>query len=321
VNPDVASAIRRLVREKVLTRRQAYPLWRVARGELISLYWELRLVLYAGVLLVTAGVGALVVENLDRLGPFAVTAALTVAVGVCFFWILRKAPPFSWSEAPSEDLAFDYILLLGVLLASADVAYIEAQFTPLGPHWPWHLLWASVFMGWASIRYDSRVVFSLAMASFASWRGVSLSFIERDFWSNFETSMRLNTVVCGLLFVGMGFVLRRAGRKAHFEPVATYLGWTLVLMSLLSGVLSVADSFWAYTVLSLLVGSVLALRCFLHERFPLFAMGVTSAYIGLSRAVIAAVESDVAAFSWLLVTSVLLIGLLFWAHRVFVRTP
>ncbi len=296
------------------------PLWRVASGELVSLYRELRLVLYAGVLLVTAGVGALVVENLDRLGPFAVTVALTVAVGACFFWIVRKAPPFSWQQAPSDDLAFDYILLLGVLLASADVAYIEAQFTPLGPHWPWHLLWASFFMAWASVRYDSRVVFSLALASFASWRGVSLSFIERDFWSNFETSMRLNTLSCGLLFVGIGLVFLRARKKVHFEPVATYLGWLLVLMSLLSGVLSTADSFWAYTVASLLVGSVLALLSFRHRRFPLFAMGVSCAYVGLSRAVTATVDSDGVAFLWFLVTSVLFIGGLLWTHRVLMRT-
>ncbi|GAF94121.1 unnamed protein product, partial [marine sediment metagenome] len=157
MNPDVAAAVHRLVREGILTKSQALPLLRVAKGQLISVYEELRLVLYAGVLLVTTGVGFLVVENLDRLGPIAVAASLTLAVGACWVWIRRKAPPFSWEQAPSADIAFDYILLLGVLLTSADVAYIEAQFTPLGPNWPWHLLWASLFMAWASFCYDSRV--------------------------------------------------------------------------------------------------------------------------------------------------------------------
>lgn len=320
MNPDVAAAVHRLVREGILTKSQALPLLRVAKGQLISVYEESRLVLYAGVLLVTTGVGFLVVENLDRLGPIAVAAALTVTVGACFVWIHRKAPPFSWQRAPSADIAFDYILLLGVLLASADVAYIEAQFTPLGPNWPWHLLWASLFMTWASFRYDSRVVFSLALASFASWRGVSMSFIERGFWSNFAGSMRLNTLSCGLLFVGAGFLLLRAGKKEHFEPVATYLGWSLILLSLISGSASFAESHGTYTTVLLLVGSVLALLSFLRRRFPLFAMGVVSVYFGLSRAVVSGLQSGHAIFWWFLVTSVLFMAGLVWAHRMMVRT-
>lgn len=73
MNPDVAAAVPRLVREGILTKSQAMPLLRVAKGRLVSVYRELRLVLYAGVLLVTAGVGVLVVEQLDRIGPLQVS--------------------------------------------------------------------------------------------------------------------------------------------------------------------------------------------------------------------------------------------------------
>jgi cbb3-type cytochrome oxidase subunit 3 len=320
MNPDVAAAVPRLVREGILTKSQALPLLRVAKGRLVSVYRELRLVLYAGVLLVTAGVGILVVKQLDRLGPLAIAIALSGSVAACFFWIHRKAPPFSWQQTTSADIAFDYILLLGVLLASADVAYIEAQFTPLGPNWPWHLLWSSLFMAWAAFRYDSRVVFSLALSSFASWRGVSVTPLEGDFWSNFGSSMRLNTLTCGLLFIGIGFVLLRTEKKEHFEPVATYLGWSLVLLSLISGTASFAESHGAYTAVLLLLGSVLALVSFLRRRFPLFAMGVVSVYFGLSRAVVSGLQSGHAIFWWFLVTSVLFIAGLVWARRTISRS-
>ncbi len=316
MNPDVAAAVHRLVREEILTKDQALPLLREAKGDLVSVYQELRLVLYAGVLLVTAGVGALVLEHLDRFGPLAVAAALTIAVGACFFWVRRHAPPFFWGQAPSEDPAFDYILLLGVLLASADIAYIEAQFTPLGPNWPWHLFWASLFMIWASFRYDSRIVFSLALASFASWRGVSVSFLESDFWSNFETSMRLNTASCGVLFVGGGLFLLHADAKKHFEPVATYLGWTLLLLSLASGTLTTEDSYSTFATFLLLVGSGLAVLSFVHRRFPLAAMGVASVYLGLSRVVVPKLESEGFVFLWFLVTSILIMIGLLWAYRI-----
>ena len=320
MNPDVAAAIQRLVRDGVLTTAQAGPLLRVAEGHLVSVYRELRLVLYGGVLLLTAGVGALVMEQLDRLGPLTITAALSVSVGLCFAWVRRKAPPFSWQLAPPTDIAFDYVLLLGVLLASADVAYIEAQFTPLGSQWPWHLLWASLFMAWASFRYDSRIVFSLALANFASWRGVSVSLLERGFWWNFADSMRFNTVSCGLFFAWVGFALRRSGKKKHFEPVATYLGWSLVLTSLASGAFSDTAFSSAYAIVLLLVGSALAARSFLSRRFALFAMGVSSAYLGLSHAVISAMDSYEAIFGWFFISSGLLVAALSRTRRAMVKS-
>ena len=49
-----------------------------ASDELVSVRWELRTLLYLGVLLVTAGVGLLVKENFDRIGPVAVASQTDV---------------------------------------------------------------------------------------------------------------------------------------------------------------------------------------------------------------------------------------------------
>ena len=45
----------------------------------------------------------------------------------------------------------------------------------LGPAWPLHLLVVAVFYGVLAYRFDSRILLSLALASFAAWRGLSLS--------------------------------------------------------------------------------------------------------------------------------------------------
>src|SRR5436309_11882877 len=137
MNPDVADAIPRLVEAGILPPDAAPRLLRVARGELLSVHRELRTLLYIGVLLATGGVGLLVQENLDRLGPVTIAAAIGLAAAMALGWVARTAPPFSWRESPSPHLGFDYVLLLGVLLAAADLAYVEVRFTPLGAHWPW----------------------------------------------------------------------------------------------------------------------------------------------------------------------------------------
>src|SRR5881628_79966 len=166
MNPDVASALEDLGDRGVLSQAQAALPLRAARGEIVSIRTELRVLVYAGVLLVTAGAGLLVKENLGAIGPVGIALALALGAGAALGWVVRRAPPFSWAEVPSPNLAFDYMLLLGVLLAAADLAYVEVKFTPLGPNWSWHLLIVAVFAALAAFRFDSRVVFSLALSTF-----------------------------------------------------------------------------------------------------------------------------------------------------------
>ncbi len=317
MSPDVAGAIPRLRERGVLSESAARLFLRVARGELVSLDTELRILLYAGVVLVVAGVGLLVQENRGRLGPVAIATALGVAAAISFLWIWKQAPAFSWGPTISPHIAFDYILLLGVLLASADLAYIEAEFTPLGVNWPWHLLFVSLAMSAVAVRYDSRVVFSLALSTFASWRGVSVSILEHGFWSNFATAARLNTAVCGFLFVLIGLVMMREDRKAHFEPVATYLGFLLFFVSLASGALTDESSWSAWNFALLAIGVGVAVHSFHRGRFPLFALGALAAYVALSRFIVPLLDEDTLVFLWFLSTSIAAIIALVRAHRTF----
>ncbi len=309
MNPDVVAAVRRLGREGILTPAQSGLFGRVAGDELVSVRAELRLLLYGGVLAVMGGVGVLVQQNLDRLGPVAIAAGLWIAAAAALLWALRHAPPFSWGPAPSTHMAFDYILLLGVLLTGAALAYMEVKFTPLGTAWSNHLLVMSLFAAALAVRGDSRVVAGVALGTFAAWMGVSASPLERAFWFSGDAAaaVRLNGAITGLLFVGLGYGLVQSGRKAHFEPVATHLGWLLTLSAILAGV---GDQGVARLGL-FVVGAGLAALAFWRGRFPLFGMGLIAAYIGLSALVVAGVRDAAFGFLWFSATGIaVLVGLL-----------
>jgi Predicted membrane protein (DUF2157) len=314
VNPDVAAAIPKLAESGILPPREAPRLLRAARGELVSVHGELRALLYAGVLLITSGVGLLVGENLDRIGPVAIAVALGLAAAAALVWAARVAPPFSWRQVPSPNLAFDYMLLLGVLLAAADLAYIEVKFTPLGAHWPWHLLIMALLAGLAAFRFDSRIVFSLALSTFAAWRGVSVAVVHAGLWNGLENAVRWNAIGCGVLFVVLGFFLKKSDRKAHFEPVAVHLGWLLILGGLATGLGGERD--WTlYAAGLLLCGIGLAIGAFRFRRFPLFALGVIAGYVALSRMILSVGEAEVLGCFWFFITALLLLFGLIAAQR------
>jgi hypothetical protein len=138
----------------------------VERREPFSIHVELRALLYAGVLLVTTGVGLILARNLDRIGPLAIVAALAVAAVLC---AIPAARARGADRAPS--VAGDYLLLLGALLLSADLAYVERQFALLGPDWSWHLLLLAVVHGAIAYGFRSSLVLAASLTALVGWFG------------------------------------------------------------------------------------------------------------------------------------------------------
>lgn len=155
--------------------------------------------------------------------------AIAIGIGVAAFACLGWA----WRCAPSQSFAFDSVLLLGALLAAADLAFIEVKFTPLGAHWPRHFLIVAAAYAWLAFRFNSKTLFSLALTSFAAWRGVSLVGVAVP-WGGVADSNRLflEALGCGVAFLVLGKVLERVRVRAPFEPVAAWLGWILIVGAL-----------------------------------------------------------------------------------------
>jgi hypothetical protein len=319
MSPDVAAAVDELGKAGILSADAAALVGPVARGERVSVRAELRALFYGGVLLAMAGVGALARENLDRLGPVAVASGIGLAAFLCLGWVVRVGPPFSRGQVASPNLAFDYILLLGVLLSAAELAYLETQFTPLGGSWPLHFLLVAALAFALAFRYDSRALFSLGLASVAAWRGVSVSLgaARMAFPGGAPEGLRWNALGCGIVFAFTGMALGRSDLKPHFEGVATHLGALLVLGALLSGCgVDTADEL-TYTLALLLVAGGLALVAARARRFSLFGLGILACYLAFGLLVARARPQAATALFLLALSALGLVAGLIRARRLF----
>ena len=313
MNPDVVAAVARLKTGGVLSGEQAALFDRVARRQLVSLRLEIRLLLYVGVLLLTSGVGVLVVERQREIGPLAIAGALGLAAAACLVWVARAAPPFSWREVESPNIAFDYALLLGLLLLASDLGYVEAQFTVLGPRWPHHLAIVALIYLVAAYRYDSRAVLGLALSTFAAWRGISLSLRAESFGASEDVHLRWNAIALGLLYVALAALSVRLARKAHFESVFGNAGLLLLLGALVSGAIDTPA--WGLWVTALLTVAVLVMgTAFRLGRSLYFAEGVLGAYVGLLRLLFQREPGSVA-FLVAALAGIGALALVFAAHR------
>ena len=197
--------------------------------------------------------------------------------------MVRTAPPFSWRQVESPNVAFDYILLLGMLLFASTLGYVEAQFTVLGERWAHHLLIVGAVYFLAAYRWDSRTVLGLALTTLAAWRGVSMSLRAASSLAfGHGDDLRANEIAIGLIYVALAVLSVRLERKSHFEEVFGNIGLILLLEALVSGVFSAGP--WGIWLAALLaVAAAVMWLAFGLGRSLYFAEGVAAAYLGPLR--------------------------------------
>jgi hypothetical protein len=318
VNPDVVRAIASLKAGDVLSPEQASFFDRVARRGLVSVRFEIRTLLYVGVLLLTSGVGVLVARHQEEIGPLAIAAGIALAAAGSLIWVARRAAPFSWGEVPSPGVAFDYVLLLGLLLVAADLAYVEVQFTVLGPRWAYHLLIVGVLYLLAAYRWDSRTALGLALTTLAAWRGLSVSLVPAMIGPGVAADLRASAIALGALYVGAAVLSVRLARKPHFEEVFASTGLLLLLGGLLSGVLDDRQAWSAWLVAVLLTSGGVMAVAFRLGRSLYFAVALVAAYLALVRLLFEPFRYGRHADSIPLLLAALLgsagLAVIFWAH-------
>ena len=322
-SPEVARALPTMVAEGLLASETAAPLLAVARGELVSVRDELRALLGLAVAATTAGLGMWVVAYRERLGPLAIALLLGLAAVATVWLLLRRAPAFTWGRAVGRDWTIDGLALLAVGLLGAEIAWIETRFSALGPHWPYNLLLMSLVTAVLAVRVDSIPTWSLALATFAAWRGVALmpsvpGQIEGALFGR-EDRLRIEFLVCGALFLTLAFALERLDRKRHFEPATTLLAFVSAALGMVSGL---GDSGgWPLWSLALgALGLVTAVWAFRRRRRGMLALGALAAYVALTRFLVEVPGAAAIGCFWFLASAVGAIVLMIVVHRHFQRT-
>ena len=153
------------------------------RREIFSVHPELRALSWLGAILVATGAGILLSKNLDRIGPVALAASVAVAAVICYAYAGYRR------HHSRTSLVDEYILLLGALLLSADVAYVEGQFHLLDHGWPRHLLLLTFVHAAGAYFFGSRTLLSLSLVALAGWMGIEQR-VDTIFDSTTETGIR-----------------------------------------------------------------------------------------------------------------------------------
>ena len=254
---------------------------------LFSLYWELRLLLYLGVLLLTGGLGILVYKNIDTIGHQAVLAFIAVVSAGSFFYCFRKKQPFSWEKVNVADPFFDYILLLGCLGMLIFLGYLQYEYDVFGDHYGSATFIPMIILFFAAYYFDHLGALSLAITNLAAWAGIAITPLSILKDGNFSDSRLVFTgILLGCLLLAAARLTTQRRLKPHFETTYTNFGVHLFFVAGLAGLVKFDQIYLLWWLALVLISWVLYTQAFRRRSFYFIVVIVLYNYIALSYVIV-----------------------------------
>jgi len=285
----------------------------LCRREPFSLFLELNVLLYAGVVTFVAGLGWTVTTWSQQLGDVLVLAVLSSILAACFWYCFSHAPAWSLAQTPAPTAVFDYVLYLGSLVWCVELAYLENRFHMLSGQWDLYLLATAVFFFFLAYRFDNRFELSLALSSLAGWFGLTISH-----WPSHQDAAYRQYALLYCLLVGLGGVLlQQRGLKPHFFGTYLNIVANVLFWALLSGVFNRQGYGW-FLALLLACGASLAWGLTRRE-FAFVAYSVVYGYLGVSSMLIRDMTDEILILGYFVITAVAMLVVLVQIARRFGR--
>ena len=283
---------------------------------LYSLHRELRAALYAGVLLIAAGVALTVRRHFAELGDIAVIGALASGALGAFAYCFAKGRPYSSGAVEPPGVAFDYVLLFGCTCYATCVGYIENQFHVLGSLWIHYLLVSAALFFFLAYRFDNRLVLSMALSTLAAWFGLQLS----DVFLSFHRYYRESAIAYGALSLALGFALHRLDIKRHFLDIYLNFAVHFLMAALLWGVAEFKAASWHLPAMGLAVAAVAAYS--LHRRRFLYMLyAILYGFAGVSILALDVIDAPAGMYLYGIASSLAVLWLILTLSRRYREAP
>jgi hypothetical protein len=228
----------------------------ITSGKIVSVFYELKSLLYLGVMLFTGGAGILIYKNIGELGHVVSIIALSILTIICFWYVMAHAKAYSHESVKPSTPYYDYITLLGCFLTD-NLGYIT-------------LLTAGLFF-FVAYRFDHLGILSLAITALASFWSITVSpqkWYSGDFFSG---SHLYNTaIIFGFILSVIAIGLDKKAIKKHFT--FTYLNFCMLIFFVGAIVGLFSGGWWGIYVLIIYAGCAFAYYMARWEKSFLFLL-------------------------------------------------
>lgn len=248
----------------------------------VSLHWELRTLLYIGILLVTTALGILIYENIDTIGHSIIITMIGILCAACFIYCFKKTKGYSSAKMESPGILYDYILLTGCLLLLSFIGYLQYQYNVFGNRWGLAVFIPMVILFFAAYYFDHLGVLSIAITNLAAWLGITVTPAEILKDNDFNDARLIYTgIILGSSLIIFSMLTSRKNIKQHFAFTYKNFGAHILFIALLAALFYYNDIYLLWFLILIAVSFLFFRNSEKENSFYFLVITVLYAYIGL----------------------------------------
>ncbi len=281
-----------------------------------SVHWELRSILFLGILFFSSGLGVIIYQNIDTIGHQAIIALIALLTVSCFVYAFRHRTPFTWEEVKSENKLNEYALLLGCTAFLILEGYIQFQYNLFESKYGLATAIPTILFFLCAYFFDHRGVLSMAITGLASCLGLTIAPLSLLSGNDFS-DVRLLTVSISLgigLILFSGVSLQRRF-KAHFTFTYFLLGGHLAALASLVGLFE-QDLKVVYFVFAIILSSFFIYYSRQKHALVFLLMGIVYGYIAFTYAFFRVLSYDGSFPIWIYYFMLSSIGIILFLFNV-----
>lgn len=249
----------------------------------ISLVWELKILMYCGVLLLTTGLGIIVYKNLDSIGHLAIVIFIAAAMLLCFTFSYKRSTPFTFQKTGENNILQDYILLLGCLLMLILLGYLQVQYKVFGNRWGMATFIPMVILFLSAYYFDHLGVLSMAIINLAAWAGITVTPMQLLKSNDFSNGKIIVTgIFLAVFLLVISIVTNHKNIKKHFAFTYKHFGAHLLFISLIAGMAHFESYYLIFFLLIAAVGYFQFVEAFNEKSFYFIVVVALYGYVALS---------------------------------------
>jgi len=289
-----------LTEKNIISEEQATQVKTSDLTQPFSIHWELRLLLYLGIMLLSTGLGFVIYENIDTIGHNILIALVALVCVGCFYYAFNHRKPFSWKELDETTNLDDFALLGGCLAFLTLEGYLQYQYSFFGTRYGLAAFLPAVLFFFCAYFFDHRGVLSMAITALASWIGISITPLRLLKNNDFNSQdIVITSILLGITLIIIGWFSIQKDLKKHFSFTYFVFGGNLTFIAALSGLFT----FDLKIIYGLIVG---ILSCFsivyarTKHSYLFLLMGIIYGYIAFTYTIFKILPDDIDPFLFML---------------------
>lgn len=254
---------------------------------ILSVHWEIKTLLYLGVLLLSAGLGILIYKNIDSIGHQFILLFIGLVCAGSFFYCFKNKFAFSIAKVRAPNAYFDYILLLACCTFITFIAYLQFQYNVFGNRYGLASFFPMLVLFLSAYYFDHLGILSMAIVNLGAWVGITVTPLQILASNDFNsTTIILTALGLGVFLILAAFVTKQRNFKKHFEFTYANFGTHIVMISCLAAMFHFTVLYVAWFILLLAIAFYFYKNALLDRSFYFIVVITLYVYIGLSYVII-----------------------------------